>query len=184
MDRKRMALLALLIALSFTVSVLFAGGIHFNRLDFNLGDSLRLQGELAGIGNLGDEPVVVELTGLGTVTAMCENRGGHRAPGRNPIAVEVEETGVFEFDQTGKAVVEVTAPDPTAPEFEPSPTPKEAGCPSATWRVVDIVDGSTNWTGATVVVTDQSGTEQINLSFTCVTTFEDGVATDIDCSPN
>jgi hypothetical protein len=155
-----------------------AGNFHFNFINFSLGGSLVMNGLLAGTGNSDSE---VTLTGYGTVTAMCENKGGKQAPGRNPIAVNVQQTNVFSSDQNGHTLVEVHAPDPTSPEFEPSPTPKQAGCPNGNWKVVDIVDGSTDWTAATVVVKDGLGAIQLDLSFTCTTTFENGIGTDVEC---
>jgi len=160
------------------VPAAWAGNFHFNSIDFGLGGSLVAQGDLAGLGN---EAAEVTLTGQGFVTAMCENNGGQQAPGRNPILVSVQQSGVFVSDENGHALVEVIAPDPTSPEFEPSPTPKQAGCPNGNWAVVGIVDGSTAWTGATIIVKDESGQVQIELSFVCTTLFEGGLATDISC---
>lgn len=156
----------------------WAGKFHFNSIDFSLGGSLLVKGFLAGLGN---DVAEVTLTGFGAVTALCENKGGNQAPGRNPIEVTAQQTDVFVSDSNGRALVQVIAPDPTAPEFEPSPTPKEAGCPNGNWNVVGIIDGSTDWTAATIVVKDGLGQVQLDLSFTCKTFFEDGVATGIEC---
>ncbi len=156
-----------------------AGKFHFNNVNFSLGGSLLLQGDLAGLGN---DVATVELTGYGTVTALCQNNGGHVAPGRNPIAAQVQQTNVFVTDENGKAFVQVAAPDPTAPGFEPSPTPKEAGCPSAKWTVIDMADGSTNWTSANIKVYDDLGALQLDLWYACTTTFENGVGVSVSCT--
>ncbi len=156
-----------------------AGNFHFNSITFELG-SLIARGTLVGLGNQAAE---VTLTAYGKVTALCQNKGGNQAPGRNPIAVDTQETDHIFTDENGNAQVEVTAPDPTFADVEPSPTPKEAGCPNGNWTVVGLVDGSTNWTAARVVVKDESGQVQLDLSFTCTTLFTNGVATDVSCDP-
>jgi hypothetical protein len=168
---------AFLIASLFTHSA-FAGKFHFNSIDFSLGGSMLVEGVLVGLGN---ETGTVTLTGYGTVTALCENKGGNQAPGRNPISVNVQETGAFVTQSNGRANVEVIAPDPESVEFAPSPTPKQAGCPNGNWSVVGIVDGSTNWTAAEIVVKDDAGEVRILASFTCTTYFVDGMGVDIDC---
>ena len=169
---------AIVILLLIFVPPAFAGKFHFNTLEFSIGHSLVLDGTLVGLGN---EAAQVNLTAVGSVTAMCENRGGQRAPGRNPISVEVEQVVTVTFDSNGRALVFVLAPDPTSPEFEPSPTPKEAGCPNGNWSVVDILDSSTNWSAARIVVLDEAGIIQIDQSFTCTTFFENDVAIGIEC---
>ncbi len=169
---------AIVILLLVLVPAAMAGKFHFNSIIFTLGSSLDLNGVLVGLGN---EVAEVELTAYGSVTAMCQNRGGNQAPGRNPIAVEVVETVVATTGANGRALVFIEASDPTAPGFEPSPTPKEAGCPNGNWKVVDIIDGSTDWTAARVVVRDEAGVVQIDESFTCTTSFTGGVATSVTC---
>jgi hypothetical protein len=170
-------LVALLIASLFAQSA-SAGKFHFNSLDFSLGGSMLVQCSLVGLGN---EIGLVTLTGYGTVRALCQNNGGNQAPGRNPIVVDMQETGTFMTDTNGRAFVEVIAPDPESPEFAPSPTPKQAGCPNGNWTVVGIVDGSTNWTAAEIVVKDEADAVRIHLSFICTTFFEDGMSTSIEC---
>jgi hypothetical protein len=167
----------LMIASLFTQTVR-AGKFHFNSIDFSLGGSLLFQGSLVGLGN---EQGEVTLLGYGEVTALCENNGGNQAPGRNPIVVSVVESGVFNTYSNGRALVEVIAPDPEAPEFAPSPTSKEAGCPNVNWNVVGIVKGSTNWTGAEIIVEDEAQQMRIHQTYNCTTFFENGVGIDISC---
>jgi len=169
---------AIVILLLIFVPAALAGKFHFNSLDFSVGHSLVLEGTLVGLGN---EAAQVDLTAVGSVTALCENRGGQQAPGRNPISVEVEQVVTVTSDSDGRALVFVLAPDPTSPEFEPSPTPKEAGCPNGNWSVVDILDSSTNWSAARIVVLDEAGIIQIDQSFACTTFFENDVAIGIEC---
>jgi hypothetical protein len=175
---------SLLVALMITILFVqdaSAGKFHFNSLNFSLGGSMLVQGSLVGLGNEGGE---LTLIGTGTVTALCENNGGNQAPGRNPIEVSVMETGVFYIGSNGRSLVSVIAPDPEAPEFAPSPTPKQAGCPNGNWRVVGIVDGSTNWTGAEIIVKDSENQVRIHQAFTCTTFFDNGRGTDIYCMEN
>jgi hypothetical protein len=167
-----------LILTGLLASTALAGKFTFNSLDFNLGGSLVLQGSLVGLGN---QVAQVTLTGYGSVWAMCENKGGQQAPGRNPVYVEVQQSGLYVSEDNGRALVRVVAPDPTEPEFAPSPTPKQAGCPNGNWAVVGIVDNSTDWTAARVMVKDEFGQIQIDQFFTCTTTFENGIATSITC---
>jgi hypothetical protein len=173
-------LISLVIAI-LVVQSASAGKFHFNSLNFSLGGSMLVQGSLVGLGNEGAE---VTLFGYGTVMGLCENNGGKQAPGRNPVEVRVTETGVFHSDSNGRALVSVIAPDPEAPEFAPSPTPKQAGCPNGNWRVVGIVDGSTNWTGAEIIVKDQYNQVRIHQTYTCTTFFENGIAKNISCVEN
>lgn len=172
------SLTAILILLLVFVPAAFAGEFHFNSIIFEIGHSLLFNGVVVGLGN---ENTQVSLTATGSATAMCENKGGKQAQGRNPISVEVEQVVTVTTDSNGRAVVTVIAPDPTSGEFEPSPTPKDAGCPNGNWDVTGIMDDSTNWTGARVVVLDEAGVVQIDLSFTCTTFFEDGLAVGINC---
>lgn len=169
---------AILILLLVFVPAAFAGQPHFNSLNFSIGSSLDFLGVIVGLGN---ENAQVNLTAVGTVTAICQNKGGKQAPGRNPISVQVEQTVTAFVDENGRATVLVEAHDPTSPEFAPSPTPKEAGCPNGNWIVVGILEHSTNWTAAYVQLLDEAGIVQIDLSFTCTTFFENGMATGVAC---
>lgn len=173
------ALVALVLAL-ILVQAAWAGKFHFNSVTFDLG-SLVMNGDLVGLGN---DVAEVTLTGYGTVQAMCQNKGGQQASGRNPIRMSVQQTEVYTTDSNGRALVQVIAEDPALSHFNPSPTSKQAGCPNGNWQVVDIVNGSTDWTAARVVVKDTAGLVQIDQSYTCTTFFENGVGVDVNCVEN
>lgn len=173
----RASVLVVLVLALILVQGAGAGNFHFKSTSLNLG-SLVFNGELVGLGN---EAAEVTLTGYGTVKALCQNKGGQQAPGRNPITADVQQTRVFVTDSNGLALVEVTAQDPTLADLEPSPKPKEAGCPNGNWQVIGTVDRSTDWKKATVEVKDETGQVQIFLSFTCTTSFQNGVSTGITC---
>lgn len=170
---------AILILLLVFAPAAFAGQPHFNSFTFSIGSSLDFLGVIVGLGN---ENSLVKMTATGSVTAICENKGGGQAPGRNDISVEVEQTVTAFVDENGRATVLVEAPDPTSPGFEPSPNEKEAGCPNGKWTVVGIQDHSTNWTAAHIQVFDEAGIVQIDLLFTCTTFFdENGVGVSVTC---
>jgi hypothetical protein len=173
------SLTAVLVLTLAAVQAARAGKFHFNSIELTLGNSLVLNGILVGLGN---EAAHVTMTGYGSVIALCENPGGNQAPGRNPVSVAVQEAGIFVTGDNGRSLVEVVAPDPTEPEFAPSPTPKQAGCPNGNWSVVGMIDGSTDWTGASVVVRDEAGEVRIELTFSCTTVFEDGIAVEVVCT--
>jgi hypothetical protein len=139
------------------------------------------EGTLVGLGN---QEASVTLTAYGRVRALCQNQGGQQAPGRNPIEVDVQETAIYTTDESGRARVTVIAQDPTFADLQPSPTPKQAGCPNGNWRVVGVMEGSTNWTAARIEVRDEAGQVQIDLSFACTTQFVNGVATSVACVEN
>jgi hypothetical protein len=176
--RSLLSVFIILLIASLATQTARAGKFHFNSINFSLGGSLLFQGTLVGLGN---EEGEVTLLGFGEVTALCENNGGKQAPGRNPIVVSVVESGVFNTNSNGRALVEVIAPDPEVPEFAPSPTPKQAGCPNGNWNVVGIVEGSTNWTGAEIIVRDEAQQVRIHQTYNCTTFFEDGVGVAISC---
>jgi hypothetical protein len=152
--------LTLMLTLVFMTSAL-AGRFHFTSVTFEEG-SLIMKGTLAGLGN---EEGTVFLTAYGTATAFCENKGGKRAPGRNPIAFDLWEMDDFRTEANGIDYVEITIEDPQISDFDPVPTPKEAGCPNGNWTVTGIDTDTVNWTLAVVEVYDEFGTLQLSLSF-------------------
>ena len=183
MQSKGLFKIAVVLALGlagFLVQAARAGNFHFTNVFFQLG-SLEMQGDLAGLGN---QPAEITLTGYGSAQALCQNKGGRQAPGRNPIVVNTQRTAVFVTDESGHAEVLVTAPDPTLADVDPSPTPKQAGCPNSNWEVVGFAERSMNWTAATLVVRDEAGVIQLSLSYACTTTFQDGVSTAVACVEN
>ena len=140
-----------------------AGSFHFNSINFSLG-SLDMTGDLVGLGNEGG---TVTLIGYGTVMAMCENKGGTQAPGRNLIQVVSQASDTFTIDSNGHADINLRAADPQLSDIDPSPTPKSAGCPNGNWSVVALKDSSMTWTSAEIIVKDSSGIVQLDLFFTC-----------------
>jgi hypothetical protein len=172
--------LALVMALTLAQAA-GAGKVHFNSIIFQLG-SLVASGDMAGLGN---DTFYVTLVADGTVKAMCQNKGGNLAPGRNPIRATIRQTDQYVTDRNGHVQVRVTAQDPTLAYFQPSPTPKQAGCPNGKWTVVGIQEGTTNWTGARILVKDINGVSQFDQSYTCKTYFDqNGISYDVDCWEN
>jgi hypothetical protein len=166
-----------LLAASMLVQAAQAGRFHFITTSFSLG-SFIFEGKLAGVGNT---EVEVVLTAFGTVRAVCQNQDGSTSLGGTPILVNVVQKDVFHSTENGSVRVEMSAADPTSAKNQKLPNPEKAGCPAGDW-VVDILDGSTNWTAATIAVRDGKGGNALKLSFTCTTTFNtNGVAVDLSC---
>ena len=170
---------ATLILLLAFVPAAFAGKVHFNSIIFNIGSSLDFSTVLLGL--VGNETFEINVTATASVTAICEDPGGNQAPGQNPAFVEIGQSVTAMTNFGGRAAVLIEVPDPTSPGNEPSPTPEEAGCPEGYSEVVDIVDGSTNWTAARIVVVDGDGIIQVDRTFACTTFFKDGVTTRVTC---
>lgn len=173
------SLTVVLIMLLVFVPPAFAGKFHFNSIIFNIGNSLDFTTVIYGL--QGNEAFQVTVSATGLVTAICENPEGNQVPGQNPISVEAEDsvTGVTNSGGRSKVVIEV--PDSTFSEFEPLPTPDEAGCPEGNWEVVGIQDQPTNWTAARIVVVDGFEVVQVDKSFTCITSFK-GMSARVACS--
>ena len=183
MKKRSLALLSFLVFMALMVLAVpaLAGKFHFNSINFYLG-SMVFNGDLAGVGN---EDVDVTLIASGQVTAYCVNKGGNQAPGHNPIAFQVQQIAHFFTDENGKVAVEVIADDPALANFDPSPSAKEAGCPNGkNWKVAGIMEDSTDWTAARVIVRDGSGEVQIDQTYTCTTSFQNGVAVSLQCLEN
>ena len=157
------ALVVILLAGILAPGAQAGGSFHFNSTNFSLG-SLDMTGDLVGLGNEGGS---VTLIGYGTVTAMCKNKGGTQAPGRNLIQAVSQASDTFTIDSNGHAYISLKAADPQLSDIDPSPTPKSAGCPNGNWSVVALEDGSMTWTSAEIIVTDSFGIVQLDLFFTC-----------------
>jgi hypothetical protein len=158
------------------VQVAGAGGsVRLNSVNFSLG-SLELRAVLVGLGN---EVSEVKLVAKGAVNALCQNKGGTLAPGRNPILVTITaESQWVTTDSNGRAEVLAIARDPEFSNLKPSPTPKQAGCPNGKWTVVGFEESSkTNWTLAQVIVKNRDGVTQIDKNYTLKTDLNAGVIT-------
>jgi hypothetical protein len=175
---KFIVLTSLLIGMFAATTVALAGKVHFLVPDFSLGSGLAIEGEFVV---LETEEFEVSLIAAGTVTAICEDEAGNQAYGQNPVPIEVSEAKLVIGRPDRPAKVEVHAPDPTAPGNEPNPTPEQAGCPEGNWIVVEILDHSTDWTAANLVITDLEGVVQVDKNYTCTTIFRDYLGLRVDC---
>jgi hypothetical protein len=176
-----------LVVAGFVVPIVFAKGnphLKIRTMGWAV-YSMYADGDIAGAAS---ETVYVRLDAEGFADAMCRSRGGNEAPGRNPISVTTDSWDFFTTDEHGRASFALEAPDPTTADVEPSPTPKEAGCPNGNWTVY-FVPLSTDWRAATISLfaTDDKqnpvGDPLEVTHFTCVTTFEDHTAVDVECTP-
>jgi hypothetical protein len=165
------AVLAVLVITVAVAGVAQAGGWSF---DWGLG-SLIADGWAAGLGGGGDESYAM-MTGYGTAYAQCRNQGGNTAPGRSPINAQVTAFDAFPVDENGRADIRLEATESMV--FNPSPTPKEAGCPNGRWSVVGFgsylddgrfYPGVVDWYAADIQVYASNGTLKHDLHFTCDT---------------
>ena len=152
--------LALALALLMVASAI-AGNMSFQSGGTKIG-SVIFDGVVVGIGN---EFTRVLATANARVTLECTNKGLKAAPGRNLIEVEVPESGIFPTDENGRAEIHLVVEDPILGDIQPSPSPKQAGCPNGNWKVSEVID--VFWTTVTVEAIDTSGVTQDALFFDC-----------------
>ena len=180
MRRTLLTVLSVLAVISLTTSAVFAGTGSFNGgVGFKTGSLIGF-GKYVGYGG---QDLWARLIGDATVLAMCQNKGGKQAPGRNPLSVTTSSTDILSYIQNGTAPVELTAADPsTFPFVAPSPTPKEAGCPNGNWTVEPgPIPGSTVWTGARITI--RSGDASGDVLFDECYAFDPNlVVTIVDCT--
>jgi hypothetical protein len=147
-------LVTLLAILTFCLVPLSAyAGMHFvGTTRFGFG-SLEASANLAGFGN---NAISVTLTATGSnMTAMCQNRGGNRAPGQNPLSVSVNQAQTVTADRNGKASVQF--------KVNLLPTARQAGCPNNNWTVTDLY----GTLYVTMVATDLDNGNQASQNFVC-----------------
>jgi len=163
---------ALVLVLALTVLGTAAGyaGSHWGGGGSGWGSRMVFDGVLLG---LGSNVAWVDLEIKGFVRAICENKGGTQAAGRNYIQVGVTALGgPFPTDSNGRADVHFEADEPTLPDLvDPSPSPKEAGCPNGNWKVVDILPNSEDWRTVTAFARAGDGPTLDTLYLTCTTSF-------------
>ena len=134
--------LALVLALVMVASAI-AGNMHFTGGGGSWSSPVHITADVAGLGN---EVAFVDATLIGSIRAICTNKGGTSAPGRNYISASVSvSAGPFPSDSNGHAHIEFSAPVPTTASFKRSPSPKEAGCPSGNWTVTGVLPNTEDW---------------------------------------
>lgn len=130
MNKQRMQKPLILITI-FLMAVAVYAGMHFvGGVRFGFG-SLDANADLSGFGSDTDS-ITVTLSANGTgLTAMCQNKGGNRAPGQNPLNVSVSSSQTVSPDRNGRASVAFHL------NLLPS-SAREAGCPNNNWKVTDL----------------------------------------------
>src|SRR5262245_2975825 len=117
--------------LIFSAALVAYAGMHtVGSARFGFG-SLDASVDIAGFGSATDT-VTVTLTATGSnLVAMCQNKGGNRAPGQNPLNVNVNNSQTVSPGSNGRAQV----------SFHLNLLPasaREAGCPNNNWTVTDL----------------------------------------------
>jgi hypothetical protein len=155
MQVRRLLILAITLVLGLAligVAAAIAGNMSFQSGGVKVG-SVIFDGVVIGVGA---DVLEVNVSANAIVTAVCTNKGGNQASGRNPINTTLTVSKSFTPDENGKVIVEgLTVADPTLANIQPAPTPKTAGCPNGNWKVTDVKVST--WTIVTVTATDLAG---------------------------
>lgn len=140
-----------------------AGGFHFKSLSFSSG-SLTFEGVGVGLGNT---EYLATMDATATVRALCQNKGGTTAPGRNDIFVEMAgpQDQVIRTEDNGKTNVSLTVEDPILADLDAPPSAK-LDCPNGKWSIVDVM--VVEWTSAHVVISELgTGDSLFDQAYTC-----------------
>lgn len=154
--------LMLLLLVILPVYAAISGVFNFTR------GSIILSGVIRGLGNTNKNEVITVLDATAQVYALCQNKGGNIAPGRNPISLTLNvQSEPLQADRNGVASVNIVIDDPSTFAGTPvSPTPKQAGCPNGNWKVVGIQPDSVRWVSTKVVVL-KNGSQELVKSYSC-----------------
>ena len=161
--RKVISILAVLLVLSISSSVAFAGSIHLSGTSFSLG-SLIEGGTLSGLGNT-DVTVVLDASGIPYV--ICTNQGGNQAPGQNPAKVNTRGSVplLHTIYKNGSSPFSVE----TLPPDISNLTAVQLGCANNNWTA--SLPGWISWTNATLSVYDAiTGVLLFQQNYICTTT--------------
>lgn len=153
-----------------------AGKFHFKSSTFS-SSSLTFNGVGVGLGN---SDYLATMNATATVRALCENKGGTRAAGRNDIFVSLEgpQDQIIRTEDSGKTTVSLTVEDPTLGDIDSPPSAK-LDCPNGNWKIVDVV--VLEWTAAHISITEL-GTDAVlfDQAYSCT---GGGVVLDADGNP-
>jgi hypothetical protein len=140
-----------------------AGKFHFNFTTFSTG-SLTFSGVGVGLGNT---DYLATMDATATLRALCENKGGAKAGGRNDIFVSVPgpQDQVIRTEDSGKTFVSLTVEDPSLADLSAPPSAKQ-NCPNGNWSVVGVV--VFEWTSAHILI-EELGTNAalFDQAYTC-----------------
>ena len=156
--RKSQLIIASIVAL-VAASITYAANVHFkdgNTPTFtDLGTQLKTCFCLTGLGNY---DVTITVKTSGSATTICTNQGGNAAPGQNKVPVKPSASQTFPATEikNGNLCACLTTQPP------PSPTAKQAGCPSSNWSasITDVTFGSAE------VIVVQNGKVVLDQTFT------------------
>jgi hypothetical protein len=155
MTRKAVVTLTTLCILLVVVAFVYAG-VHFGLSSSVSFGSLKATVNIFGVGQSADVTVTLHATG-NDLTAYCQNKGGNRAPGQNPVDVNVSTSQTVTADSNGNATAnfEVSLVSTTSS--------KAAGCPNDGWKVTDLY-GTLH---VTFFVVDNVHGDSDTMSVTC-----------------
>lgn len=160
-------MMAMLLAVSATVA--FAGKMHFNSSPTVTIGSLTVEGDLVGVG--GGQGALVTVTGTAnaTVTVMCQNKGGTKAPGQNPFVAQTTSSATFgPVPDHGKVHISLTIPDPTLDDITSTVNSRTAGCPNGNWDVIGLDANNIDWTFLNITATSPNNPTYV-IEGPCVT---------------
>jgi hypothetical protein len=153
-----------------------AGKFHFSSTAFSSG-SLTFSGVGVGLGN---SDYLATMDATATLRALCENKGGTKAGGRNDIFVSVPgpQDQVIRTDDSGRTSVSLTVEDPSLSDLSAPPSAK-LDCPNGNWKIVDVV--VLEWTSAHITI-EELGTQAVlfDQAYNCS---GGGVVLDADGNP-
>jgi hypothetical protein len=157
-QRALMTLLVVMVMVSISTGVAFAGKVHFNKSNpptfTSSALTLTASGTIYGLGN-GD--VLVTLDAQGIANLLCTNPGGsEKVPGQNP-AFSASGSGSYPASEikNGHLDFSVTTNPPV------SPVPGAPDCPNPGWTETIT---SITWTSATITV-EQFGVVVLSQTF-------------------
>ena len=128
------------------VPLIYAASVHFKKGSPTFSDQGTTLQSCFTVSGLGNGDVTITLDTTGTATTLCTNQGGNTAPGQNKTPVQPSGSVSIPASEikNGNLTTCVTTSPP------PSPSPKDAGCPSDNWSA-SITD--VTFATATITIT-------------------------------
>ena len=139
-----------------TAATVFAANPHFKGGQPTCtadGLTITCTGQLAGLGN---EDLVITISGSATFETTCVNRGGTEAPGQNPAIAQFADSTIVPAEEINNGTLSFSVETTITP---PTPTAAQAGCPNGNWTVT--VGEATGFSQVAFTVFQPAGTAVI-----------------------